>query len=283
LNDQVEMWVVTASHFIGECFDSCKHLLDKDNDTLEASVRYINTQLYIDCHFSSESALILIEEGKDWDADIINRTIIEGTVKYIYMMSCNDKKRHERANEYAYLLPKFSAIRRHERAKKFLDELENSDGLSWKAIEEQLLTEEQIIEYRSGFNVKERKAIEQKWSFNEIVNEFTTSKEEGLELLAHLTYNYRMSNHLIHKDSEGIAVVWDSCTRDSSRQTAMKLGHSARMISDICVLTQLRSMYLLKACGEKDDVFSTLESKYSQFFNELTKASEYFNEIEYGT
>ena len=283
MNDQVEMWVVKASHFIGECFDSCKHLLDRGDDSVEASVRYINTQLYIDCHFSSESALILIEEGKDWDADIINRTIIEGTVKYIYMMSCNDKKRHERANEYAYLLPNFSAIRRHERAKKFLDELENNDGQSWKAIEEHLLTEEQIIEYRSGLNREERSAIEQKWSFNEIVNEFTTSKEEGLELLAHLTYNYRMSNHHIHKDSEGVAVVWDSCTRDSSRQIAMKLGHSARMISDVCVLTQLRSMYLLKACGEKDDVLFTLKSKYSKLFNELTKASEYFNEVEHGT
>ena len=150
------MWVVRASHFIGECFDNCKHLLDKDNGTLEASVRFIATQLYIDCHFSSESSLILIQEGQEWDADIINRTIIEGTVKYIYMISCNDKKQHERANEYSHLLPKFSAIRRHERAKKFLDELENSDGLSWKAIEEQLLTEEQIIEYRSGFNVKEQ-------------------------------------------------------------------------------------------------------------------------------
>lgn len=283
MNDQVEMWVVMASHFIGECFDNCKHLLDKDNGTLEASVRFITTQLYIDCHFSSESSLILIQEGQEWDADIINRTIIEGTVKYIYMISCNDKKQHERANEYSHLLPNFSAIRRHERAKKFLDELENNNGLSWKVIEEQLLTEEQIIEYRSGLNRKERKAIEQKWSFSEIVNEFATSKEEGLELLAHLTYNYRMSNHLIHKDSEGVAVVWDSCTRDSSRQIAMKLGHSARMISDVCVLTQLRSMYLLKACGEKDDVFSALESKYSQFFNELTKASEYFNEIEYET
>jgi len=283
LNDQVKTWAVIASHYIGECFDHCQHLLDQDNSTLDSSVRFISTQLYLDCHFSSESSLILIQEGKEWDADIINRSIIEGTVKYLYMIACDDVSKKERAHEYWYILPKFSAIKRHQRAKDLLDAINGYDDSNWQAIKEQLLSEEKIAEFRSGLNRNERKAIEQKWSFSEIVNEFAKSKQDGLEMLVHLAYNYGMSSHLIHKDGDGVGMVWDRCMREPKRQMAVKLGHSSRIISDICVLSRLRSMYLMKACSEDYKVLSELETKYKHLFSELAMAIENFNKVEYGT
>lgn len=41
-----------------------------------------------------------------------------------------------------------------------------------------------------------------------------------------------MSSHLLHKDADGIGMVWDRYGRDSVRQSAAKLGQSARVVSD---------------------------------------------------
>ena len=95
MEEYLDKWTALASQFIGDHFDQCKPFLDKDYQGLHPLVRFVSTQLYLSCHFSSQSSLILLREGHEWDADIINRSVIEGVVKYIFMLqgSDEDKKR----------------------------------------------------------------------------------------------------------------------------------------------------------------------------------------------
>lgn len=283
MEEIIKSWAGSTSHFIGEHFDRCKPYLDKDFQGMDPLVRFVSTQLYISCHLSSESSLILARNGKEWDADIINRTIIEGVVKYIYMLHGKKEETIEKAKEYWKILPDYTSIRRSEKAKSFLDACEGYDKPEWRAIQDLILTDDQILELRNGTNKKERNLLDQKWSFSNIVNQFALGEDKGLRSIAHLAHTYGMSSNLIHKDGDGIGMVWERYTREPKNQYAVTLGHMARILSDICTFAQLKTLFLHKHCGEDYGFMKDIDKNYDSLFTEFKEAGKYFNEVEYKT
>ena len=279
----LKQWTSLASHFIGEHFDHCKPFLDKDYQGLHPLVRFVSTQLYISCHFSSESALLLLRKGQEWDADILNRSIVEGVVKYIFMLYGSDEEKLTKAKEYWDILPNYSAIKRSDKAHSFLIASNGHNSPEWRAIQDLTLTESEVETLRDGSNRRDRNLLYQKWSFSNIVNWFAKSEDKGLSLLVHLAYNYGMSSHLIHKDADGVGMVWERCTRDPEKQNAVKNGHIARAISDVCTFAEMRSLFLFKSCKKEQNFITPLRESYSILFSELSKATENFNKIEYRT
>lgn len=275
-------WSGLSSHFIGECFDIAKPYLDQQFEGMDSYVRFVSAQLFIDCHLSSESSLILVREAKEWDADMIIRSVMEGTIKYAFLMSGEPSEVRQKAFEYWEQLPNFSAIRHHDRALAFLDEVSNPDDPEWIPFKKLLLTQEEIDYLRNGTNKKDRSLLEQKWSFSEITRNFTQSESGGLKLLSHLAHGYGMSSHLIHKDGDGVGMVWERYGRNEREQSAVKLGHCARIVSDVCSFSKLRLFQLLRFCGQKTDIIRDIENRYALLFDELEKAGKNFTEVEYG-
>lgn len=283
MEDKLKIWTSTASHFIGEHFDHCKPFLDNDYKGLDPLVRFVSTQLYISCQMSSISSLTLVREGHEWDADVINRSLIEGVVKYVYMLVGDESERLEKAKEYWEVLPDFSSIKRSARADAFLASKSSETDVNFQPLEDLLLDDEQVSSLRNGTNKKERKLLDQKWSFSNIVSEFSESDDKGLSLFSHLAHNYGMSSHLIHKDGDGIAMIWDRCTRSENRLYAAKLSHLARIVSDICSFAELRTIFLMKACKQDLDVIKTLKENYEHLFSEIKDAYQLFLDVEYET
>lgn len=275
-------WVGLSSHFIGECFDAAKPYLDQHFEGMDPYVRFVSSQLFIDCHLSSESSLILVREAKEWDADMIIRSVMEGTIKYAFLMSGEPLKVRQKAFEYWEQLPNFSAIRHHDRAIAFLDEVSNPEDPEWIPFKKLLLTQEEIDCLRNGTNKKDRSLLEKKWSFSEITRSFAQSESSGLKLLSNLAHGYGMSSHLIHKDGDGVGMVWERCARNERDQSAVKLGHCARIVSDVCSFSKLRLFQLLRFCGQKTDIIQDIENRYVLLFGELRKAGKNFTEVEYG-
>ncbi|WP_369920425.1 hypothetical protein AB8E32_19880 [Marinomonas polaris] len=275
-------WAGLSSHFIGECFDTAKPYLDQQFEGMDPYVRFVSAQLFIDCHLSSESSLILVRESKEWDADMINRSVMEGTIKYVFLMSGGASEVREKAFEYWEQLPNFSAIRHHDRALSFLNEVSNPDDPEWIPFKKLLLTQEEIDSLRNGTNKKDRSLLEQKWSFSEITKNFAQSESGGLKLLSHLAHGYGMSSHLIHKDGDGVGMVWERYGRNEIEQSAVKLGHCARIVSDACSFSKLRLFQLLRFCGQETDIIQDIEKRYDLLFDELGKAGKNFAQVEYG-
>jgi len=275
-------WAGLSSHFIGECFDTAKPYLDQQFEGIDPYVRFVSAQLFIDCHLSSESSLILVREAKEWDADMITRSVMEGTIKYVFLISGESSEVRQKAFEYWELLPNFSAIRHHDRALSFLNEVSNPDEPEWIPFKKLLLSQEEIDYLRNGTNKKDRSLLDQKWSFSEITKNFTQSESGGLRLLSHLAHGYGMSSHLIHKDGDGVRMVWERYGRNEREQSAVKLGHCARIVSDICSFYTLRLFQLLRFCGQSTEIIQNIENRYAILFDELKKAGKDFTEIEYG-
>ena len=92
-----------------------------------------------------------------------------------------------------------------------------------------------------------------------------------------------MSSHLLHKDADGIGMVWERYMRPKERQLAVKMGHSARVTSDICSFAKLRLLFLLQACSAPIEPLNELNEKYLSFDRSLIEAVEQFNMVEYGS
>lgn len=180
------------------------------------------------------------------------------------------------------LLPNYASITHSDRARAFLEAIENPDSPEWLPFKKLLLNDDEIQKIRNGSNRKERKQLEQKWSFAGITKNFIHSGSEGLRLLVHLAHGYGMSSHLIHKDGDGVGMVWERYGRSEEKQIAVKLGHSARIVSDICAFSKLRLYYLLKYCGQDSTMIREIEENYQILFRDLKKADRHFTEVEYG-
>jgi len=275
-------WSGLASHLIGECFDLAKPFIDSNHQELDPLVRFVAAQLFIDCHLSSESVLLLVREQKEWDADLISRAVMEGSLKLTYMLDGSAEEVKTKVHEYWNLLPQFSAIKHSERAKRFLEEVPNPENPEWKPFRDLIIDDSEISTTRATYSRQERKVLEEKWSFTGICKSFAKSGNDGLKAFVHLAHGYGMSSHLLHKDADGLGMVWERFGRDAERQAVVKLGHSARVVSDICTFALLRAFTLLRACSQPTQVLREIEARYAaSLFAELAKAGQRFTEVEY--
>lgn len=239
-------WAEAASHLIGECFDTAKPYIDPDCRGLDPYLRFVSDQLFIDCHLTSESVLILIREGKDWDADLVTRAVLEGTVKYVYMMSGRPDEMRQKAYESWESMPDFQEGQQSERASRILEDVPDPEDLKWRPFRDLVLSDDENEALRHGMTKSQRQAVMQRWSFAGIAKHITESVDPGLKLLAHLAHGCGISSHLLHKDGIGVGMVWERYLRDPARREAVGLGHAARVVSDVCAFSKLRLLQLLR-------------------------------------
>ena len=283
MEQTLKNWSQLANKFILECFHLAETLLNDNQTETDPLIAFVLAQLNIDCHLSSESVLLLIGEQKEWDADLIARSVMEGTFKFTYMLDGDTEEIKTKVNEYWHLLPQFAVIKHSERAESFLSEVPNRDSPEWLPLQNLILDDSGISSIRNKYSRKERMAFEEKWSFSGICKAFSKSENSGLNLFSKLIYSYGMSSQMVHKDADGIGMAWERSQRSPDRLAAVQLGHSARLISDICTYTQLRTFSLLRAYNQSLEALKDIEKSYSMtLFSELTKANQAVTEIEYG-
>lgn len=210
-------WTSHASHLIGECFDAAKPMLDNGYPNLPPLTRFVCAQLFIDCNLSSESVLLLIRAEKEWDAELIARSVLEGSFKFTYLLQGSHAEIEEKASEFWHVLPLFYAIRHGENVKSMFEHLPTQNAADWRPLEDLRISEDDIAAIRSRYSRSERQALEERWSFVGLCRSFAVSGNPGLKAFAGLSHGYTMSSHLLHKDADGIGMVWERSGRSPER------------------------------------------------------------------
>lgn len=199
------------------------------------------------------------------------------------MINGDDEEKLRKVNEYWNILPLFSSIRHSEKLHRLLGAVKNLNDPQWTPYKYLLMTDEQISRIRAMYSKNDRKKLEETWSFVGISRWFADSEEPGLNSLAYFDHGYGMSSHLLHKDADGVGMVWERYGRASERQNAIKMGHSARVVSDICTFAQLRLFSLLRATRQETAFITDLTEEFRPLlFDELSKASLHFTQTEHG-
>lgn len=172
-------WAKQASHCLGDTYDTCNPFLDKDNTLLEPSVRFVSAQLQISCHLTSESIFLLILNGKIWDADILLRSVLEGTFKFVYLLIGSPEEQKRKANEYWNIMPDMARLARHYRASNILKAVDREHGkLKWQPIRELTIDSLEAELLSKKYTRKEKQKLSQQWSFSGISRFFAEHKND---------------------------------------------------------------------------------------------------------
>ena len=274
----LDQWSARCSHLIGNHIDLSVPIYDKPG--LPPRTLFVLRQLLINCHTTSESALLLIGKVRLWDAEILIRSVLEGTVRFMFLCNSDEGPREQRVQEYWEDLPESENIRTHNRLQHILSQVDNPLADEWRPFRDLLLKEEEIGDLQQKYPKNIRGKMEQQWSFGNIVTVMKLSGLPELDFRA-MTFNYGLSSHLIHKDATALKLAWDRVFREDDRRNALELAHGTRMLSDIFTFSSLRTMLFYKVQKEDTKTLKNILENQRPYLEEIEQAFRKWHDIEY--
>lgn len=220
-----------------KAFNSIAPLNKKESSVTELN-RFVLVQLFASLYSTSESMISLVRDGKLHDAEILLRTIIEGTIKYLYMASGELEVDNKEIGEFYLILPKIQNMRNNNKMKTVILQYQQMTGKNHPFLEA-IISEEEIARLNTEYPRKVREEIERKWSFNNILRELI-EKNEGYKELCGLFYAYSLSSHYIHQDGNSLSIQFESMKTISKGEERFELAFAARLLSNVITMFLLR-------------------------------------------
>lgn len=233
------------------------------------------------CLGNSQSVLYLVRGLRLWDAEIVLRSVFEGTIKFAYLLE-SPSTLDERCHEYSEALPTISKLRWHMKSEEALKALGDQGEPSRQPFREILLTEAEIEALRKQYPREVRQRIEARWGFTELVAAMSRPGGALGSVGRSALHSYMVSSHLIHMTDEGVWMPYERDIRPQARRDAITLGHASRLMSDCLELTFLRAISIRRFLGISPKDLFEIRARNEKVFDELHKAGEQFTEVEYG-
>lgn len=183
----------------------------------------------------SQAATFLANSGYIWDSEIVLRSFYEAGSKVWFI--CFHKKEYREGLVKEFWTQLHSAHNHKRRTKAKI--AEKTPHLDSKRIFE-FLSREDIFDFGSS-NKSARRAIDQKWSFSEILTTLEHGSDQviavpGILVLSHV---YGLQSHLTHADDGALDFIQDQSTRPPQEAELKARAHVCRIMSDIASLWTL--------------------------------------------
>ncbi|MDT4956136.1 MAG: hypothetical protein QOJ02_4274 [Acidobacteriota bacterium] len=104
------------------CRDKLWSLLEEKRVDYPELINFAHAQLYF-IGDRSQSLVLLIQNGRLWDAEIIMRPIMEATIRILFVCYSSESERFERINEFWSDFSDVNDLKRSERAKMLIQRL----------------------------------------------------------------------------------------------------------------------------------------------------------------
>lgn len=219
--------------------------------------------------------MFLVSWGYAWDAEIVLRSFYEVAVKILLIGFAHDSEKDQLVGEFWTDLSAVYTRKTARKAEYVVDLMKEWDPESVPVFD--ALASDEMLTSNASTNKTQRKALERKWSFAEIVSRLAHGARPlvGANSLLHM---YGMASHLIHADKAALDLMTDRAGRPQAERNIVARAHTSRILTDqvhlgfICVDAirhHLRSSFgdetrLRAAC----DRCSELSTPFSDDFNE---------------
>lgn len=272
--------VSETSVAIGEGFDACASILNSSHSHADRQTAIL--RLLLDsCHLTSESVLILIGNVKLWDADILMRSVAEGTMKFSYLAFGSREEVEQKVHEYDDVMPASTQLKRHDRLSQFLSVVNNPNADEWRPYRDLLLNQQDERNIRDQHPKVMRKEVERKWSFHGLLQSLSDSNIRLFKDFIHLFYNYGMSSHVLHQDSDGIGMIWERNNRSEVRRNAVEIAHGCRILSDLMAMSTVKHAMASHLSGQSEKEAMLLYRKHGAVHQVIKEHLQRWNVIEY--
>jgi hypothetical protein len=173
----------------------------------------------------------LIAYTQLWDAETQIRSVIEGTLKFAYILQYR-RTFSRRLEEYEGSLFKIAQMKDHAKAQQLLSLLPDPRAPEWRPIRERLLTNEEVAKISADYPSRARRALETRWGFTGLIGELEGSGDPLFHGIAGLAFSYSTASHFLHMDSMGVYTSFERDMRSPERRDSVIRAHTLRLISD---------------------------------------------------
>lgn len=230
---------------------------------------------------TSESALLLCAWGQLWDAEVLVRSVLEGTLKFAYMLQARETF-EERHREYTEDLFDISRLKDHRKALDLLDSVKDPDGDEWRPMRDLLLSEEEVAEISGRLDKAARRALETRWGFTGLVGALSRSGDPYFRGLGALAHSYSLASHIQHADKHGTSIPLDRDLRSAERRDAIHLAHEGRLLSDVLHFLFVRLAVGYRFVGADPARLSAIKERIDEACEPFRQATKDWHSTEFG-
>lgn len=191
----------------------------------------VTVPLFTVLHSTSESILILLLNGALYESDVLLRTVMEGTIKYCYLMCGDIQTRHQRYLEYKNDLVEIDKLLDHRKAREAIEILKEFSNNSTKPFEVSILDDDTVSQIEAKYPNKMRNMLKQKWTCGHLLRELAKNNKEYEGQLATLS-SYSLMSHFCHFDWTGVSSRTAQIMSAAKGDEMLDIGHAMRILSN---------------------------------------------------
>lgn len=234
--------------------------------------QYVTTSLFLSLHSTSESILILLLHGALFDADVLLRTVMEGTIKYCYLMNGNDDEIHQKHIEYRDILYDIDKISDHKKALETISIFNNFKITnSTIPFEANILKDDELALLETKYSPKMRDKLKKQWNFRYLLKKLAEVNKEYEHLLG-LISTYSLTSHLIHYDWIGSSMRQAQINESPVEENIVfDIAYAARILSNILTFYLFRTSEYTKHYNLHSNEINNLHLNTLNIIAELNK------------
>ena len=192
----------------------------------------VTVPLFTVLHSTSESILILLLNGALYESDVLLRTVMEGTIKYCYLMCGDMQTRQQKYCEYKKDLVEIDKLLDHRKALEAIEILKEFSNNSTKPFEVNILDDKTVSQIEAKYPNKTRNLLKQKWTYGHLLRELAKDNKEYEGQLASLS-SYSLMSHFCHFDWTGVSNRNDQIISAAKGDETLDIGHGERILSNV--------------------------------------------------
>ena len=185
----------------------------------------------------SQSVVLLIQDHRMWDAEIVMRSVVEATTKILYVCYSDDEERKERLREFWVDLEELNRLKQSERARTSVGQLRThglASEFTIKGIQPLVLPRDEERALAAKWSNR-RNDLERKWTMPSMLRsiEKYIVNSGGIAVMQSALHNYGLSSQLIHANESGLWLLWDRNHRAPEEQFRLSVAHGCRLLGDM--------------------------------------------------
>lgn len=219
--------------------------------------------------------------GFDWEAEILLRTIYECAAKLLLLALVDEGERTTLLEEFWEVAPEASDRKTARKAAE-AESVFPEDHASRDVF--RLLRDDRMVRKALNLNKAERRRIEGKWSFAEIIDRLARIQFGGKEMseIRSFLHIYGMASHLTHVDHAAMDLMFDRATRPLDEVVVLRIGHISRIASDMSTLGTFCAHVTAPLAGLEGGALAEIDRANDTLFEISSGYSAQFSESQRG-
>lgn len=229
----------------------------------------VTVPLFTTLHSTSESILVLLLNQAIFDADVLLRTVMEGTIKYCCLMTGSQQERHEKYIEYKYKLTEIDMLLDHFKALETINILKKHSDNSVEPFKLSVLEENEVEQLQKLYPTKIRNDIKFRWSYQSLLRNLADNHLEYEAQLGSFS-TYSLTSHFCHYDWTGVSSRQTQITGAPSEEIIVfDVGHAIRIVANLLSFEAFRVLEYMRGNNYNSMDVSKLSMETIDFINEL--------------